>query len=100
MFKKWFDYGELRAHHWINMCHIMDSTNNMYTLLVNGEQLSTEEMRFSEGTNNGWPKMEITRFIIGSKFTSTNYVPIGKFTALNIFSRTLSLTEATEISSE
>lgn len=100
VFMKWLDNGELRAHHWINMCHIMDSTNNMYTLLVNGEQLSTEEMRFPAGTNSGWPKMEITRIIIGSKFTSTNYVPIGKFTALNIFSRTLSLKDAIDISSE
>ena len=101
VFKKWLDHnGEIRPHHWVNMCLLMDSVQNMYTLFINGEHLCTEELRFSPSSNNQWPKMEMTHLIFGAKFTSSNHVPIGKFTALNIYSRILSTTEATEISSE
>ena len=96
--KRWLQ-GEVRPHHWVNTCHLYDKVTNMYTLYANGEHVVTEEVRFSQD-DNLWPKMEMTRFIIGSKFTSTNYVPIGKYTGINIYSRVLSKTEASEISSK
>ena len=101
-YKNWFmsDGWGLKPHHWISMCHLLDKQRNMCSIYLNGEHLADEELKGSAGPPPEWPKYKIQKLLLSTTFTNTNNVPTGKFTALNIFSRTLSSTEAKQISSK
>ena len=98
-YKNWLSGGGVRPQHWINMCHLLDISERKGLLYTNGEHVMTDDLMETTGPGQNWPKYELRKLIIASEFISTNYVPIGKFTGLNIFSRTLSHTEAVNISS-
>ena len=77
-YKNWFmpDGWGLKPHLWINMCHVMDKQKNMWSLFVNGDHLADEELKGSSELSAEWPKYEIKKLLLSTKFTKTNNVPI------------------------